>query len=710
MMKRIYRYIYLTVQASLMIALASCTQENLLEIPVNTDAESGFILPNQITAVMPQPETRTAYSEVSGVLHTQWAAGDQIAVAPAGKYRFATVYTIDPSTINGSSAQFNMTSWGAANVNSTTATVWGIYYPGNKIKTDIEFMNFSYSGQVQQAADPMAHMGQYHAMRYRVESNSYKVFDEPFIDFTGADQSSCVKLNLSGMTFRNPSKISISYIENGFLSPVFYENNRLSLYSFDDNSSYNGLQSVDELSLGLDGYGSVNSLTGYLMMSNWDVVLKSGGYVLVKVTCEDATYYTKVKVGAKDITLKGGFYHSITASGGWQKDLNIDDTDYDFDGEVVTLQQATRGNGIDLVIMGDGFTASDFAGGEESFYTSIMKQAFHEFFSVQPFTFYQDYFNVYYVKTVSPQGYGNAQILLNGAVGDGTKTKFTTAFTNGATLISGNLDLINEYAKLALGANANERIKNATVVVMCNIACHAGTCWNSWSSEIKDHDYGMANAVCFCTLGTNDENRRQLIHHEICGHGFGKLGDEYYYGSYVTGTGVWDNLMKNHTYGLYRNIDKYVTSAEATTTYPQTTRATVYWHDLFNTVNNYESDAVESLGVFEGGYTYSKRFCRPTSDGNQSIMFNNTGQFNAISRRQIMYRILSLAGEYSDNIWGTDQELDNFLQWDGTYYLPYKNHSGSGSQAIPMQPEIYPLDPPMTIIGEWVNGHFIPTK
>lgn len=709
-MKKLYKYLSIAVQAIFLTGLASCSQEALLETP--EEVESGnIILPNQITAVMPQPETRTAYSEVSGVLHTQWAENDQIAITPVCMVEYTTLYTVDPSTASGSSATFKKTSGGTSNTTNVSTNIWGVYYPGNSIRSDIEFMNFTYSGQVQKASDPMGHMGKYHAMRQVLTSSSYGTFPaEKAISFANSDQSSCLKFNLSGMTFKNPSKISVSYIENGFISPVFYENNSLNSYYYDGNSSYNGSLSTAELSMGLEGYGNVSSLTAYMMMSNQDVTLYGGGYLLIKVTCEDATYYTKVKVGSADITLTGGYYHSITAAGGWQEDLNIDDTDYAFDGEVVTLQEATRGNGIDLVIMGDGFTAEDFTGGEESYYTSIMKQAFHEFFSVEPLTYYQDYFNVYYVKAVSPQGYGDSQILQNGATGNGTRTKFSTVFSSGSTQIRGNNDLINEYAKLALGANANERIKNATVVVMCNIACHAGTCWNSWSGEVGNFDYGMANAVCFCPLGKNDENRRQLMHHEICGHGFGKLADEYYGTSYPTTTYYWNQINTYHGYGLFRNTDKYVTASNASETYPQTTQATVYWHDLFGTVNQYESAAVESLGIFEGGYTYVRNFCRPTYDGAQSIMNHNTGQFNAISRRQIMYRVLSLAGEYTGKIWGTTQELNNFLEWDRTYYLPKKNSSSTGSQTAPMAPEIYPLDPPVMVQGEWIDGHFIPAE
>ena len=367
------------------------------------------------------------------------------------------------------------------------------------------------------------------------------------------------------------------------------------------------------------------------------------------------------------------------------------------DGTVHVIQE--RGNNLDLVIMGDGFIDVDFRSGT---YESIMNQAINEFFSVQPLSSFRDLFSIYYVDVVSPQRLNATNTGLNGAINSGNTTALSVRFTENSTSVTGNHTRVQQYARSAFSSNADDRLSKATIVVMANQACRAGTCHNSWYTNVTS-DYGEACAVAYCALGTSDAERRQLMHHEICGHGFGKLADEYYYSSYYPNpTGVWSNLKSYHDIGLFRNVDIFV-DAESNATYPEyeiTTSSNVLWHDLFGTANNYET--TESLGFFEGAYTVASDFCRPTEDPARSIMNHNTGIFNAISRRQILYRIRALSGQAQGTFF-SPVELNAFLDWDRDNFL----NSGSASISIPEDTETFIIAPPVNHFGKWVDGVFI---
>lgn len=380
---------------------------------------------------------------------------------------------------------------------------------------------------------------------------------------------------------------------------------------------------------------------------------------------------------------------------------------YEGDGEVVTIQE--RGTNLDLIIMGDGFIQEDF---EDGTYERLMLQAYDEFFSIEPYATIKDDFNVYYVKAVSPERILATNTGANGAMNTGHITKFSTRFTPNSTSVTGDTQLIQEYAAEAIKYNISERMLNATIVVIANQKCRAGTCHNMWYNN--GYDYGQAFSISFCALGNSDEERVEILHHEICGHGFGKLADEYVQKYAYPTTAQWDVLQSQQKLGLFRNVDKFVNGnlyQQLEGAYPLTTRENVLWHDMFGTINNYESPDVESLGVYEGGNTYSYGFCRPTQDPAMSIMNYNTGIFNAISRRQIYYRYLRLSGKVTENQFGTKEELDRFLEWDREFILPKIIPTLKSARKV--TPPNYvdarlPLAPPVNIVGTWEGKRFIP--
>ena len=441
-----------------------------------------------------------------------------------------------------------------------------------------------------------------------------------------------------------------------------------------------------------------------------DVQIYAGDYVIVLVECDDCVWRHKFLVDA-DMTLTGGKCHTLTVDSGWEPSP-ADYTQYGYDGEVVTLQENNKG--LDLVIMGDGFIAEDFDGGDNSVYMSIMRNAAEQFFKVPPYDYLKPFFNVYIVKAVSPERTNAETTGMNGARNTGSETKFSVSFVPNSTSVSGDNTMVFEYASRALEPDDDgKRLANATMIVIANQPCRSGTCYSGWGGDAYNVDYGLAYSIAYMGLGKNTEEGNQLVRHEAGGHGFGKLADEYT-GYSLTNTGPWNTLAQYHPMGFSRNVDRYVDErnhAALGDSYPVTTAGNVYWADLFGTVNNYEQ--TESLGVFEGGMVYNNGICRPTENPSCSIMNANTGIFNAPSRRQILYRAKCLMGT-NEGSWGSAEELAAFLAWDAEHFQPnvsdYLPARAPGKRPNSVEQYAMPFAPPVMVYGRWEGKRFIPIE
>lgn len=645
-------------------------------------------------------QTKTTYEYEGGRLKTYWKAGDIVAETPACIARYAVLYEAQGEGEN--TGVFKKISG-----LSYTSDVYGIYYPGDRIRSDVQFNNFSYKGQVQSKDDPTGHLAAFHTIMSHVEDFPAGSTEIATIDLSGATQSACMRFLLSGMEFVNPKQISLVCLRGGIPYNGFLQNNCLYQWHYSDGETRQSPTKVSQLDLELTGYGTESFIEAFMMMSNEDVLLNAGDVIRVQVTTDDGIFYSDTAIESA-MTLTGGRCHTLTANSGWQA-LEGDYTDYDYEGEVVTIQKGL--DGLDIILMGDGFIAEDF---EDGTYDRVMRKAADMFFTCQPYESFKDIFHVAYVKAVSPQRI-DATSTFNGAANGTAITKFHTSFTPNSTSVNGDSDLAIQYAGYALGTNASERIKDATIIVVANFRTHAGTCHSFWETgSLNANDYGKCVSVSFFPLGNSDEHLEQIMHHEAGGHGFGKLADEYVSSTATNlSTSLWYELDNYHTHGMYRNADKYIDDnlfQQVGDNFDLTTKANVYWHDLFDTPNNYESPEVESLGIYKGGYTYSSGFCRPTENAARSIMNGNTGIFNAISRRQIFYRICRLAGYASDNQYGSAEELQRFLDWDADEFLPAPGTARHAAQSLEpdkVRIESVPLGTPVVHTGHWDNGRFI---
>lgn len=728
-MKRILPVLSYIIAAICAMTVYSCTElesEIVPEVEDNTVQEDNANEVTLLTIGIHGADADTKLSHVEGtlegkkVMFTYWSEGDKIIAnpSPADESK-AYVFNLADGKDTGIGV-FACTSYpnGYAPGNYQS-NAWTLYFPGDRIQGEQDYLNISYTNQVQNGNSNTDHLKNYHTLRYRLTAIDQSIFfDNSYIDLSGEnlDESSCMKFNLSGLPSMVPVRIDLTYVNaKGSIDNLFYTHNHLDEYWFGvtpDNSK------TATMTLTLEDFSETTDVTAYLMMSNATMEVVAGGRFRVSVTASDGKKYYCDKTIGKTVTIKGGTLNSITC-GTWQEAGNIDGFDNPDEG-VVVLQEATKGNGTDIIIMGDGFSATDAHFGASGDYDAIMRQAYADFFSVEPFSSLKDYFNVYYIKAVSEDEHDAVPHPQNGATQGVAKTAFSTEFEINSTNITGNNNAALSYAKQAIktkggkgGTACDEstavtRADKSLIMVMTNVACYAGTCSLSWSRD-NVNDYANSYSVAYTALGIEKDanQRRWTTVHEAGGHGFGKLADEYGGYVYTSFNGVpWTELDNNHIYGVFRNVDKHWGAEEkevcVLTPEPEvTTASNVYWSDL---VSMYSS--TENLGVYVGGNTFETFYCRPTANSIMRNQFGENGQFfNAASRWAIWYRLMRLTG--STEATQYKSSLEEFLNFDsGLTITQNQPLAKSMSESYP-DDCFNPTAPPVLIQGHWENGRFI---
>lgn len=296
-------------------------------------------------------------------------------------------------------------------------------------------------------------------------------------------------------------------------------------------------------------------------------------------------------------------------------------TDYSADKTVRILQRATQGNGLPIVLMGDGFLDTDIVNGT---YDEVMNKAMENLFTEEPLKSLQSYFNVYSVMAVSRSNKF-----------DGYNTAFQCQMEGGmSTLITGNDENVIDYIQCVEGIDVSETL---TVVVL-NSPLYAGTTYFGYYSENQVTEL----AIAYCPIIYNLENDsfRQVLVHEAVGHGFAKLEDEYSYeeNGKMPSDEINDVKMLQ-SYGWAQNVD--FTQDENT----------ILWSSFLND-SRYSS---EGIGIYEGACTYMSGVYRPTED---SMMNTNTCGFNAPSRKAI-YDMVMRRGENRETTYEEFADFDS---------------------------------------------------
>lgn len=301
--------------------------------------------------------------------------------------------------------------------------------------------------------------------------------------------------------------------------------------------------------------------------------------------------------------------------------LDVEQYDADYsDGEVMTLNTATKGHGIDIVFIGDGYDAKDIAKGA---FKQNTEDGFKYFFGIEPYSTYKDYFNVYAVVSKSDDsGIGTVNTVVD--------TKFGRYFTQNR-IKAPAADKCFQWAKRA---DASMDLSKSLVIMLMNTSTYEGVTMM----------YGDGSAIACCPVSTDayPYDFRGIIQHEAGGHGFGKLGDEYiYHNAFIQTCDCKDGCEHPKgdddtmtSYGIYKSKGWYK-NLSMTADAKQVPWAHLIYH------KNY-SDKVD---MYEGGYMHTRGVYRSEAT---SCMNNNIPYYSAISRQAIVERIKAHAGEAFD--------------------------------------------------------------
>jgi uncharacterized protein YjdB len=324
---------------------------------------------------------------------------------------------------------------------------------------------------------------------------------------------------------------------------------------------------------------------------------------------------------------------------------HYESTSYAADGKVTTLQTASTGKGVDLVITGDAFSDRLISNGT---FEKAAKQAVADLFSVEPMKSLKNRFNIYLVNAVSK----------NEEYFNGNSTAFSGVFGYGSA-VGGDNAKVYGYAKKAVDES---RMDNVTVLVLMNSLRDGGTTY--MQDAVDKTVYAGGSSIAWIpfkdvTVSGGVSSLASTVVHEVAGHGIAKLADEYAYRDQGTIPDASISYVKNYQkLNWYLNVD-FTSDPKA-----------VLWSRFIGDSNF----ASENIGVYEGGDTFWSGVWRPTE---QSVMNNSRLHlyFNAPSRAQIYTRIMKLSEGSS---WSFD--YDTFVAWDKAHPTAARASSGVAKQ------------------------------
>ena len=303
--------------------------------------------------------------------------------------------------------------------------------------------------------------------------------------------------------------------------------------------------------------------------------------------------------------------------------MTVEQFDYEYgDGDVITLNEATKGNGVDIVFLGDCYDAADIAAGN---YLADLQEAVGHYFAIEPYATYKDYFNVYAVLGVSDDsGMGTLNTIKD--------AKFGSTFGE-KNLVQPDMNMCFEYA---CKAPIDDNIAQTLIVLVENTTEYGGVCYM----------YGDGSAVACCPKSADayPYDFRGIVQHEAGGHGFGKLADEYiYHNAFIStctctdGCGHVNDFMAGKANGWYANL-------ELTGDMNEVGWSHLIFHPKYSNV----------VDIYEGGYFHTRGVYRsePTS-----CMNNNIPYYSAISRQAMVERIMEYAGEQFDLVTFIDKDV-----------------------------------------------------
>ena len=355
----------------------------------------------------------------------------------------------------------------------------------------------------------------------------------------------------------------------------------------------------------------------------WVTVTPSSGVGKEEVVVT-VSEMTDAEVGPFEIDLGTYISHKFETNSGragevvflldgkdYRSTLKVEQYDYEYsDGDMLVNQMATVGGGVNVVFMGDCFDARDIARGN---YLNGVNEAIGHYFDIEPYKTYRDYFNVYTIFGMSnDSGMGTVNTIRD--------AKFGSQYTINEGIAPDHATCY-EYAMKADNVT-EDKLGETLVVLIENTTEYGGICY-MWGD-------GSAIALCPMSADAYPYDFRGIVQHEAGGHGFGKLADEYiYHNAFIQSCACpccshLEEFRLGKALGWYRNLEETGDMNEVGWSH-------LIFHPKYSNV----------VDVYEGGYYHSRGIFRsePTS-----CMNNNIPYYSAISRQEMVERIMRYAG------------------------------------------------------------------
>lgn len=307
-----------------------------------------------------------------------------------------------------------------------------------------------------------------------------------------------------------------------------------------------------------------------------------------------------------------------------------------------SLNEATVGEGIDIVFLGDGFTEEDIENGKWDMALDTIRAYM---FETEPFKTYKKHFNIYALPhPFEGTLYGDGEV----------KTELATYNPDKGLgeSIEMKRDVISKYAFENTPVSKNK--KDFSKMLVCLLLNADKGTYSGWCSR------NIINPTSFLCMGIAPCNtfakycHRSIFTHELMGHGFGGFLDEYY-GS-ESGTGTWP---EDEIPTKIENWTKWDDGWNLCYSDSDPTKIPENWWKL-SQIDEYKP----YVGFYEGGHAmfrYGVWRCtwhsvmNSSGEGGGSHWYN---YYSPVQREILLYRIYKLSGmekEYS---------LDKFIEYD----------------------------------------------
>ena len=336
------------------------------------------------------------------------------------------------------------------------------------------------------------------------------------------------------------------------------------------------------------------------------------GKTEVVITVDELSKGAGNREGEVVFLLDGKDYRSTTL---------VQQYDYTYgDGDVITNQTATKGNGVNIVFMGDCFDAKDIAEGN---YVAGIDEAIEYFFAVEPYKSYREYFNVYTVVGLSPDsGIGSVNTI--------REAKFGSQYGLQASgKVGVDESVCFEYACKAPTVTADNLCQTPIVLIE-----------NSYEYDGITYMWSDGSAIALVPMSQDEYpyDYRGVLQHEAGGHAFGKLGDEYIYHNAFIQSCLCICCEHVDKFNMMKALGWYANLSLSGDMYK------VPWSHLI-----FDEQYQNTVDIYEGGFFHTRGVFRSEQN---SCMNNNVPYFSAVSREAIVKRIMDYAGEtYSFEEW-----------------------------------------------------------